>query len=149
MECCNAFGFGACHLFMLISAPLCILLAIGGQFYGCSPTLRASGFGESYTCNENEEQLYFFNNMWQCTIWTVYVLQILQKPSKQLVALLFTPFMLLSVALAVYSTFHPPPTSTPAATAISMILSSVVWFALFGYCYYVHVEPRSPPLFQG
>ena len=57
MECCNAFGFGACHLFMLISAPLCILLAIGGQIYGCSPTLRASGFGESYTCNENEEQL--------------------------------------------------------------------------------------------
>ena len=134
---------------MLISAPLCILLAIGGQIYGCSPTLRASGFGESYTCNENEEQLYFFNNMWQCTIWTVYVLQILQKPSKQLVALLFTPFMLLSVALAVYSTFHPPPTSTPAATATSMTLSSVVWFALFGYCYYVHVEPRSPPLFQG
>ena len=31
------------YLWMLVSGPLCILVAVGGQLGGCTPTMRASG----------------------------------------------------------------------------------------------------------
>ena len=59
---CNAWGLGSLHVFMIVSGVLCILLALGGQAYGCvSPTLEPG-----YVCSDYEASLYLSNKAVIC-----------------------------------------------------------------------------------
>jgi len=112
-------GVGPVHVFMLVSAPICIFMAGTGQLHGCSPSMQDAGFGSGYQCNDNETQLFFVNNMWQVTIWATFAIATLHKPHKRFMALLFMPFLLM-------------------ALAISSLVSAFVWFCLFGIAYCMH-----------
>ena len=67
--CVNAFGFGAVHVFMLASAPLCILTAFVGQLLGCSSMVRAaSGHGRPAACSHEEDAFFFcYGDQYECT----------------------------------------------------------------------------------
>lgn len=133
--------FGAVHWWMLVSAMICILTAVGGQLFGCTPTMLASGYSE-YVCNENEEMMFFFNNGFQCAIWGILsTATVLLKPQKNAMMLIFSPFLLLAAALIVYSYQHPISSSTQD-TSFWLIVTTVVWFGLLGVAYQAHKEPE-------
>ena len=176
--CINAFGFGAVHVFMLISAPICILTAFVGQLLGCSSRVRfASGhgrpaacspgedafffcYGDDYECTGSEHVFYFFNvvpaqltagaanfvsNGWQCATWTAIALVTLQKPPKELMLRLFAPFMVLGLLQVMFG-FQSPYAPEPPAPTWMIALCTLLWYGLFGYAYYQHVEPKDPRL---
>ena len=138
--CFNAFGFGALHMWIFVSAPLCILMALGGQAYGCSETAVASGYSADYKCNDNEESLFFFNNMWQTTIWAILTLYVaLHKPNKKKLLVVFTPFFVLAAVLLLFCPQHE---SVEQHSMLSMVLSTIIWFGSFAYSFVVHTEAR-------
>ena len=141
-QMCNAFGFGAVHVWFLVSAALCVVMAVGGQIYGCSPSMALSGYGADYECNDNEEALFFFNNGWQVTIWGILVMVTLTRPPARTMLLIFSPFVLLSFALVtVFGVMNPSPEMQTSWTMNTIAL--VIWFGSLGYAYAVHVEPSS------
>ena len=142
--CINTLAWGATHMFMFASAPLCILLALVGQFYGCSSSMAASGFGSEYVCNENEKSLFFFNNCWQVVMWVTYLTVTTRlKPDRSFMLALFAPFLVLGVVLIVYSLVAPSAAQQASGAWVGYVASTTVWFGLFGFSWYVHVEPDS------
>ena len=138
--CFNVFGFGAVHVWFLVSAPLCILMAVAGQMMGCTATMKASGYGEEYSCNVSETQLYLWNNLWQATLWCVYTIITLKKPDKNFMILLFLPFMLMTCALSAFAA--EPPMDTSASSSAMLWLWAFGWFGLLAFSYWFHVEPE-------
>ena len=138
--CVNAFGWGALHMWIFVSAPICILTALGGQAYGCSETSIASGYATGYVCNENEEGLFFFNNMWQTTVWAILVLFVaLFKPLKTKLLLVFSPFLVLAAVLIL---FAPEQKALQDTNKLTLLISSLVWFGSFAFAFAVHIEPN-------
>eukprot|EP00929_Paragymnodinium_shiwhaense_P044998 TRINITY_DN23048_c0_g1_i3.p1 TRINITY_DN23048_c0_g1~~TRINITY_DN23048_c0_g1_i3.p1 ORF type:complete len:137 (+),score=7.13 TRINITY_DN23048_c0_g1_i3:74-484(+) len=132
--CFNACGFGALHMFILMSAPWCILTAVAGQLYGCTPTMRSSGYGSDYVCSDVVEVMYFFNNGWQVTVWLILTIVALTKPPKHVMAATFSPFILFAISLLAYTALRP---SEATADMLSpdgpwcIVVSTVVWFGMF------------------
>lgn len=138
--CVNAFGWGALHVWIFVSAPICILTALGGQVYGCSESAIASGYPTGYLCNENEEGLFFFNNMWQATIWAILTLFVAMfQPLKKQLLIVFSPFLLLAVVLMLFS---PDQKAIQETNKFTLYFSALVWFGSFALAYAIHIEPN-------
>ena len=124
-----------------MSAPICILTALGGQVYGCSEIAIASGYPADYVCNENEEGLFFFNNMWQTTIWTILTLFVaLFQPLKKKLLIVFSPFLVLTVVLMFFS---PDQKMIQETTEYMLYLNAFGWYGSFAFAYVVHIEPNA------
>lgn len=137
---CNAWGLGSLHVFMIVSGVLCILLALGGQAYGCvSPTLEPG-----YVCSDYEASLYLSNNLWQATIWAILILvTILLRPSRDALAAIWLPFILMGLVLLGYAFMM---NTGDATTLWSGTASTLVWWALFALAYVRHEGPSQSPM---
>mmetsp|Transcript_40560 Transcript_40560/g.67358 ORF Transcript_40560/g.67358 Transcript_40560/m.67358 type:complete len:195 (-) Transcript_40560:73-657(-) len=136
-------GFGSMHIFFLASGLTSALLALAGQAYGCSATMRSSGYGENYDCNRNERQLFLLNNLFQLTVWSILMIVAWQKPPGWLMTFLFVPFLVMAAILSFAALLDTKQDSTPSQSPTSFAwtaFATAIWFVLYVVAMYTHKD---------
>ena len=97
-----------------------------------------------YECSWLLEYFFFQMNGWHATLWITLIFVTLQKPKKEQLAYVWSPYVLMLVGVQVNGVLHPSDESVPGnamtSSAVNLVCN-LAWVALFGLLYRLHLEP--------